>query len=74
MNPQAAEYKTHPCPADTEAVCACPVATDTVTFPVELAGTISLVGLNVQVEYAGNVPHLKVKVPVEPLAGVSTSV
>lgn len=73
-SPHASEYAPHPGDRYAEAVSACPVATETVTFPVELAGTVSLVGLKVHVEYAGRVPHLNVNIPDEPLAGVNTSV
>lgn len=74
ISPHASEYTPHPGDRDAEAVNACPVATETVTFPVELAGTVSLAGLKVHVEYAGRVPHLNVNIPDEPLAGVNTSV
>lgn len=54
-----------------EAACASPVLTKTTKLPVVLAGTDSLVGLKVQELLDGNAPQEKVKVPEEPLSGVS---
>jgi hypothetical protein len=44
-----------------------PVAICTVTVPVALEDTVSLVGLNLHAELDGSEPQLKVKVAVVPL-------